>query len=182
MFTHHFDNIQQTLTNKLKPWERTMQFWVRALNVYTSYKVCQIRVQFVKGNEKQERIWERQHEAGADKIYSLCYELGGFFLKAAQIIGKPDLAPDAWVRKLVKLCDSAPATPFEVMQLVLEGELRRKPCEVFERFDRIPLGSASIAQVHKARLKGTTSDVAVKVWKLETKIFMYGKTLPVFVI
>ncbi|KAM7531543.1 hypothetical protein LguiB_034953 [Lonicera macranthoides] len=37
--------------------------------------------------------------------------LGGFFLKVTQVIGKPDLAPAAWVRRLVTLCDQAAATP-----------------------------------------------------------------------
>ncbi|KAH9290786.1 hypothetical protein KI387_034903, partial [Taxus chinensis] len=82
---------------------------------------------------------------------------------AAQILGKPDLAPDAWVKKLVTLCDGAPPTPFEAMQLVLEEELGKKPNEVFEMFERIPLGSASVAQVHRARIKGEKNDVAVKV-------------------
>jgi aarF domain-containing kinase len=161
--SNRFENVRETLSNRLKPWERTTQFWVRALNLYTSYKICQIRVKYVKGKEKQERMWEEQHEIGADRIYSLCSDLGGFFLKAAQIIGKPDLAPNAWVKKLVTLCDDAPATPFEAVQFVLEKELERKPNEIFERFERIPIGSASVAQVHRARIKGATSDVAVKV-------------------
>ena len=67
--------------------------------------------------------------------------------QAAQILGKPDLAPAAWVRRLVTLCDNAPATPFEVVRLVLEEELGRNVAEVFERFDVDPVGSASIAQV-----------------------------------
>lgn len=35
----------------------------------------------MKGIEKQEEMWEKQHELAAEKIYSMCYELGGFFLK-----------------------------------------------------------------------------------------------------
>jgi len=66
----------------------------------------------------------------------------------AQILGKPDLAPAAWVRRLVTLCDQAPATPYEVVQGVLEKELGRGVNEIFETFDQSPLGSASIAQVH----------------------------------
>ncbi|GLJ36723.1 hypothetical protein SUGI_0739180 [Cryptomeria japonica] len=157
------EDLQETLTSKFKPWQRTVDFWARALNVYTGYKVCQLRVKFVPERETQERIWEEQHEIAATKIYSLCSDLGGFFLKAAQILGKPDLAPDAWVKKLVTLCDGAPPTPFEAMQHVLEEELGKKPNEVFEMFERIPLGSASVAQVHRARIQGEKSDVAVKV-------------------
>lgn len=65
----------------------------------------------------------------------------------AQIIGKPDLAPAAWVKRLVTLCDQAPATPYNVVKVVVEKELGRSIDELFDRFDIDPLGSASIAQV-----------------------------------
>ncbi|RWR96930.1 hypothetical protein CKAN_02633500 [Cinnamomum micranthum f. kanehirae] len=153
-------DLNEKISTTFRPWQRSFQFWARAADIYTGYKV---RVKFVKGVEKQEEMWEKQHEIAADKLYSMCYELGGFFLKAAQILGKPDLAPAAWVRRLVTLCDRAPATPFEVVQLVLEKELGRSTAEIFERFDVNPVGSASIAQVHRARVRGSKSDVAVKV-------------------
>lgn len=44
-------------------------------------QVCQLRARFVKGSSEQAALWERQHEVAAEKIYSLCYQLGGFFLK-----------------------------------------------------------------------------------------------------
>ncbi|XP_071734169.1 uncharacterized protein [Rutidosis leptorrhynchoides] len=125
--------------------------------------VFQVRVNFEKDVEKAEAMWERQHEHAADKVYSMCSDMGGFFLKIAQILGKPDLAPAAWVRKLVTLCDQAPATPSNMVQLVLENELGKSVDEIFEHFKWDPIGSASIAQVHRARLKGDKKDVVVKV-------------------
>ncbi|CAI9113035.1 OLC1v1013564C3 [Oldenlandia corymbosa var. corymbosa] len=130
---------------------------------FNFFQVFQLRVSFEKDVKKQEAMWERQHELAADKIYNMCADLGGFFLKVAQIIGKPDLAPAAWVRRLVTLCDQAPATPYDVIKVELEKELGQSFDELFERFDANPLGSASIAQVHKARLKGDRKDVVVKV-------------------
>ncbi|XP_061952765.1 uncharacterized protein LOC133675413 [Populus nigra] len=158
-----FKDIQDKLSTHFRPWQRSFQFWVRAADIYTGYKVFQLRVSLVKDVEKQEAMWERQHEFAADKIYAMCSDLGGFFLKVAQVIGKPDLAPAAWVRRLVTLCDRAPATPFDTVKLVLEKELGRSIEDIFERFDVEPLGSASIAQVHRARLKGGKSDIVVKV-------------------
>ncbi|KAK8547903.1 hypothetical protein V6N13_123326 [Hibiscus sabdariffa] len=162
---HGFDfkDIQDKVSLRLRPWHRSFQFWVRAADIYTGYKVFQLRVSFVKDAKKQEALWEKQHELAADKIYSMCSDLGGFFLKIAQIVGKPDLAPAAWVKKLVTLCDQAPATPFDAVQLVLEKEFGRSIGEIFENFEVNPLGSASIAQVHRARLRGDKNDVVVKV-------------------
>ncbi|KAJ4837614.1 hypothetical protein Tsubulata_044299 [Turnera subulata] len=158
-----FKDIQDKLSSHFRPWQRSFQFWVRAADIYTGYKVFQLRVSLVKDVQKQEAMWEKQHELAAEKIYAMCSDLGGFFLKIAQIIGKPDLAPAAWVRRLVTLCDRAPATPFDVVKLVLEKELGYSVEELFDRFDVEPLGSASIAQVHRARLKGDRNDVVVKV-------------------
>lgn len=156
-------DVQQKLATHFRPWQRSFQFWARAVDIYTGYKVFQLRVILVKDVKKQEEMWERQHEVAAEKIYAMCSDLGGFFLKVAQIIGKPDLAPAAWVKRLVTLCDHAPATPFDAVQLMLEMELGRNVGEVFERFDVDPIGSASIAQVHRARLRGDKTDVVVKV-------------------
>ncbi|KAJ6375420.1 hypothetical protein OIU77_000410 [Salix suchowensis] len=158
-----FKDIQEKLSTQFRPWQRSFQFWVRAADIYTGYKVFQLRVSLVKDVEKREALWEGQHELAAEKIYAMCSDLGGFFLKVAQIIGKPDLAPAAWVRRLVTLYDGAPPTPFDAVKLVLEKELGRSMEDIFERFDVEPLGSASIAQVHRARLKGDKSDVVVKV-------------------
>ncbi|KAG4190822.1 hypothetical protein ERO13_A07G053300v2 [Gossypium hirsutum] len=143
-FGYDFKEIQDKVSLHLRPWHRSFQFWVRAADIYTGYKVFQLRVSLVKDPQKKQAMWDKQLELAADKIYALCYDLGGFFLK---IIGKPDLAPAAWVKRLVTLCDQAPATPFDAVQLVLEEEFGRSISEIFENFDVNPLGSASIAQV-----------------------------------
>ncbi|CAL5440866.1 unnamed protein product [Camellia sinensis] len=141
------NEFQKKLSTHFRPWQRSIQFWLRATDIYTGYKVFQLRVSFEKDVRKQEAMWERQHEFAADKLFHMCSDLGGFFLKVAQVIGKPDLAPAAWVRRLVTLCDQAPATPLDVIQAVLENELGQCVDELFERFDADPIGSASIAQV-----------------------------------
>lgn len=119
---HGFDfkEIQKKISESFRPWQRSFQFWVRATNIYTGYKVSllryffnliiqqstifsinfeflvwllcfawiqvfQLRVSLVKDKKKQEEMWERQHEQAADKIYFMCSDLGGFFLKVLKI-------------------------------------------------------------------------------------------------
>ncbi|XP_020590905.1 uncharacterized protein LOC110031832 [Phalaenopsis equestris] len=156
-------SLKEKFSERWKPFERSLQFWVQAADIYAGYKVCQLRTRLVKDAGEQEAMWERQHEIAAEKMYFLCSDLGGLFLKAAQIFGKPDLAPAAWVRRLVTLYDRAPETPVKVVQQMVEEELGKNFHEVFERFDIQPVGSASIAQVHRARLRHAKTDVAVKV-------------------
>ncbi|ONM35472.1 Protein kinase superfamily protein [Zea mays] len=74
-------DLRDRISDRLRPWSRSAQFWVRAADIYTSYKVCQLRAGFVKDEDEREAMWEQQHELGAQKMYSLCSELGGLFLK-----------------------------------------------------------------------------------------------------
>ncbi|ONL96184.1 hypothetical protein ZEAMMB73_Zm00001d028489 [Zea mays] len=64
--------------------------------------------------------------------------------------------------RLVTLCDQAPSTPFDVVRNVVEKQLGKNFDDMFEFFDVEPVGSASIAQVHRARLKLSKTDVVVK--------------------
>ena len=57
------------------------------------------------------------------------------------------------MRRLVTLCDQAPATSFDVVRHVVEKEFDRNVWDLFERFDEYPLGSASIAQVFGVNLE-----------------------------
>lgn len=50
-----------------------------------SYQAFQLRVTFEKDAQKQEAMWERQHKIAADKIYNMCSDMGGFFLKVYSI-------------------------------------------------------------------------------------------------
>ncbi|KAL4570207.1 hypothetical protein LXL04_025858 [Taraxacum kok-saghyz] len=76
-----FTEFQEKFSTSFRPWQRSVQFWVRAADIYTGYKVFQVRVNFEKDVEKAEAMWERQHELAADKVYSMCSDMGGFFLK-----------------------------------------------------------------------------------------------------
>jgi hypothetical protein len=92
-------------------------------------------------------------------------ELGTTAIKLGQILStRADLLPPAYVDELAKLRDRVPPKPAAAIRQVIEREFGRPVDEVFARFDDEPLASASIGQVHAARLF-TGEEVVVKVQK-----------------
>lgn len=90
-------------------------------------------------------------------------ELGPSFIKLGQLMStRADLFPAAYIEELKKLQDSVPPLPFRLIRRVMELELKRPLAELFADVDPAPMGSASVAQVHKATLFSGEA-VAIKV-------------------
>jgi ubiquinone biosynthesis protein len=94
-------------------------------------------------------------------------DLGPTFVKFGQVLStRSDILPEGILSELQKLQDTAKPMPAGVAQKIIERELGAPVDELFASFDPVPLGSASIGQVHKAvLLSGET--VAVKVQRPE---------------
>jgi ubiquinone biosynthesis protein len=93
-------------------------------------------------------------------------ELGPTFIKLGQIAStRPDLVPADVVAELKKLQDDVPAVPYADIEKAIERSLGAPLKDVFASVDEKPLASASIGQVHCARLvvDGVEQDVVVKV-------------------
>lgn len=94
----------------------------------------------------------------------LCTTLGATFIKVGQIAStRADLLPRALVDELALLRDRVPPFPFAEVRRIVERDLGRSLEEVYARFDPEPVAAASVAQVHRAVLRSTGDDVAVKV-------------------
>jgi len=94
-------------------------------------------------------------------------DLGPTFVKFGQVLStRSDILPEGVLSELQKLQDTARPMPAGVAQGIIERELGAPVDEVFVSFDPVPLGSASIGQVHKAVLRGGET-VAVKVQRPE---------------
>jgi len=90
-------------------------------------------------------------------------ELGPTFIKMGQILStRPDLVPVDFVRELARLQDKIPAFSFADVRRIIHEETGRPADDLFDQLDSEPLASASIGQVHRARLKDG-EDVAVKI-------------------
>lgn len=90
-----------------------------------------------------------------ERIRLVCEELGTTFIKFAQIASnRPDLLPDELIAELAKLQDQVPSIALEEIYATLDQAFSRPWQEMVEYFDTQPLASASMAQVHRARLVG----------------------------
>jgi ubiquinone biosynthesis protein len=96
-------------------------------------------------------------------VLDLFRELGATFIKLGQIMStRPDLIPDYVSRQLQRLQDDVGPFPLAAVLRTIEGDLGRPVAALFPEFAPVPLASASVAQVHKARLPDGRL-VAVKV-------------------
>lgn len=91
--------------------------------------------------------------------------LGPAFVKIGQMLStRPDIVPPAFASSFERMQEAVEPVPFDAIREVVESELGVRLNHAFSEFGETPLGSASLAQVHRARLRDGTA-VAVKVQK-----------------
>ncbi len=91
--------------------------------------------------------------------------LGPTFTKLGQIMAiREDLLPEPITKELDSLMDHLPPIPFEQVVQTLERDLNAPPDQLFDNIEAEPLGSASIAQVHRATTR-EGDEVVLKVMK-----------------
>ena len=97
------------------------------------------------------------------RLRSVLEELGGAYIKLGQLLSvRPDLIPQEYCDEFKKLQDSVDPVPFNQIQIFIEKNLRKNLSEIYSFVNKTPIGSASIAQVYRARLKNK-KDVVIKV-------------------
>jgi ubiquinone biosynthesis protein len=115
---------------------------------------------------------ERREKRGAEEVLAPNFgvrlrrtldDLGPTFVKFGQVLStRPDVIPESILSELQKLQNTAAPIPLEQAQRVIEEELGVPVEKLFAAFDPVQLGSASIGQVYRARLRSGEA-VAVKV-------------------
>src|SRR3989344_6613842 len=105
----------------------------------------------------------KKPESLPERIRAVMEELGGAYIKLGQLLSiRPDLIPSEYCEEFKHLLDDIAPISFSEVKKTVEFELKQPLHKVFAHFDKFPLGSASVAQVHKAKLLNG-KNVVVKV-------------------
>jgi len=145
---------------------RSVEFWSTAFPIYLHYRWVEWRMTNAPSREA-EAEFDRLHDQYAPVAEALTLKMKGFYLKNAQTMQ-----------------DEVPTSlePGQARRIV-EESTGRKFEDIFSEFDDEPCGSASIGQVHRARLRSTGQEVAIKVQApgIEQKFRADIKTIKDFV-
>ncbi len=124
------------------------------------------------GREVTQADWDRVHTRAAQTIRRLAIALEGGLIKAAQIAGaRADVLPRPFIDTLSQFHDDVPARPLADLRPWIEEQLGAPLDTLFAHVEPTPLGAASIAQVHRARLHDGR-DVVLKVQYPEARWVM----------
>ncbi len=156
---------------------RPVDTWLRKNRLWRSYRVTSLllRTLYIINRERQRVIQARsrgEYDARPRletlirvlrEFRQTAVALGGLLIKLGQFLGaRADLLPPEALEVLAGLQDEVPPENFADIRRVVEKELGAPLYEVFASFDPEPAGSASLGQVHHARLHDGR-EVAVKV-------------------
>ncbi len=118
--------------------------------------------------------FDETHETGDMREKAIAFrkrlvELGPAYVKLGQVLStRPDLLPGPYIEELERLQDDVGEIAFEDVTATIEEELSSRMSKLFAEFDREPIGTASLGQVHGARLRDGR-DVVVKVQRPEVR-------------
>lgn len=119
------------------------------------------------------KVWLKPKLTRPQRLKLFFEESGGAFVKLGQILAlRRDFLPAEYTFELLNLLNKLPSAPFSEMRKVFAEETGQIVGNFFASFDIEPIGSASIAQVYKARLSDGQAEVAVKIQRPDIeKIF-----------
>ncbi|MCS5637614.1 MAG: AarF/ABC1/UbiB kinase family protein, partial [Myxococcota bacterium] len=141
---------------------RTVKVGWTAASIWGMYKIPDWTRRLL-GSEVSEAELARTHRRAASRILDLALDLRGVVIKMCQAIAtRADIFPKEFIDLLKQCHDAVPPKPFEAVRKVVETELGSPLDAVFTTFEETAIASASLAQVHRARLLDGR-EVAVKV-------------------
>jgi predicted unusual protein kinase regulating ubiquinone biosynthesis (AarF/ABC1/UbiB family) len=154
------------LAHKPVPTGRLTRLWTLGTlqaKIAAAYLAWWIRTSYGDADERERRLNETHLKAAIRLLGTMGY-LRGAVMKVGQILAHyPDVVPEEFADILGRLHFEAPPMHFALLRELVRNELGREPDELFDEFETEAFAAASLGQVHRARLKGSRQEVAVKV-------------------
>ncbi len=161
----HHENPNDVTDNRTIRFRFLRAFGV-TLGILISLGFFDLRAKFF-GKEWESSRRAAVYSKNAQRLKRLLLSLRGIFIKAGQLISiLSNFLPETFRRELEELQDQIPPRPLSEISERIKKELGKDPGELFAEFDPHPIASASLAQVHLARLQDGRR-VAVKVQYLD---------------
>jgi ubiquinone biosynthesis protein len=145
-------------------WLRLAKIWLVALHYgLDEFLLGHERFRWLRPAARTVTFWRDTSAPRATRLRLALEALGPIFVKFGQVLStRRDLLPPDIADELAKLQDRVPPFPSDQVFATLARVYRKPPEQVFRSFDREPVASASVAQVHLAELPDGTP-AAVKV-------------------
>jgi ubiquinone biosynthesis protein len=145
-----------------QPRFRHLRIYATTTRVLASYVGIRARRPLLSPGRYNALLIER-HRVNAGRIRDAIVRAGGLFIKVGQLISiLSNFLPPEFRRELEGLQDRLPPRPYDEIVARIRADVGRPPDQVFAEFDPVPVATASLAQVHVARL-ADGQKVAVKV-------------------
>ena len=143
---------------------KNLKYYKDFLWLFYKYGDSELLKDFSDQLDMPQVLKERGDQKGkAEDLAKDLESLGPFYIKLGQILSsESQILPIEYDEVLQKLQDKARPMPYEDVESVIIEELGKQPKDIFSRFEKEPLSSASLGQVHLAVL-GNNKKVAVKV-------------------
>ena len=148
-----------------RPPRGRLRYWTAYLTtarIVLSYLSLKLQARF-RSPAAIDELARKKNLKNARRVHRTIARLQGLFIKIGQLISiMTNFLPEEFRAELEGLQDQVPPRPYSEVEQRFAEELGKSPKELFAEFDERPIASASIGQVHKARLP-SGEQVAVKV-------------------